>query len=313
MASMVGAGGLGSKLPSGAVFAAASKGQPQHVNPGPLLLGRASRGGPPPRGADEKAAPLSLWQAVEQSTMNGMAEPKEVLVNRRPKMLSELVGQDTQPSMISPFGASACQPRSPTAGPSPTAAPLRLADALGFGFATPQAAAPVAPERSQAVEPASRERQQQEEALDAFIFGFTIRVAGGTELGLATSVPTDPVSGKDALYLRIDTVLPGGAVDAWNRQCGSSGAPEKVLLAGDKIIRVNAAGETDAMRREFATSRLLRMLIVRTPSDTQEQGAVVQRPQPSATTSQQKPVVLSAAQFPQASNIAPPQTRRFEL
>jgi len=221
-------------------------------------------------------------------------------------MLSELVGQGVQPC-ISPFGG-ACQPRSPTAGPSPTAAPLRLADALGF--ATSQAPAPAAPERSQPVEPAAQELKQQDEDLDAFIFGFTIRVAGGTELGLATSVPTDPVSGKDALYLRIDTVLPGGAVDAWNRQCGSSGAPEKVLLAGDKVIRVNTTGDAEAMRREFATSRLLRMVIVRTPSSAQERSALA--PQ-LPTTISQKPLILSAAQFPQASNIAPPQTKRFEL
>merc|ERR1719336_1989041 len=96
------------------------------------------------------------------------------------------------------------------------------------------------------------------EDVDGFIFSLTLRVADGLELGITTSQ-----SGRDPV-LRIEAILPGGAAEAWNRQCGSSGAAERMLLLGDKVARVNDVGDSpEAMLRECISQRLLRFLVVR--------------------------------------------------
>lgn len=106
---------------------------------------------------------------------------------------------------------------------------------------------------------------EESDEVDAFIFAFTLRVAGGAELGLDLS-PSGSASGQFAPFLRVNRVLSSGAVEAWNRQCGSSGAPEKVLRIGDKLVRVNKAHDAEAMLHECATARMLRLLVVRTPA-----------------------------------------------
>lgn len=146
-------------------------------------------------------------------------------------------------------------------------APLSLTSALGLsGDESPTPSVP----SSKLVTPTSTPLGvaggvDEHEDLDAFIFAFTIRVAEGSEFGLVTSAPQEKAGEKVSSYLRIDAISAGGALEAWNRQCGSSGAPEKVLLPGDRITSVNGVDGAEAMRREFSTSRLLRMLVVRTP------------------------------------------------
>jgi len=91
---------------------------------------------------------------------------------------------------------------------------------------------------------------------DGFIFSVALRKAEGIGFGLATS--------QAGGVLWIDGVLPGGAAEAWNRQCGSSGAAEKVLLTGDAIVSVNGvAGNSEDMKLEFDTKQLLRLMVVR--------------------------------------------------
>lgn len=297
----------------------------QHT-PGPILLGRGPRGYFP-RGLDEKANPLSHQQQSKvMEAQRKQLEPVHVAPGRqdaatckRPLALAELASQlSSLPAATAPFGSSQPQKYVTTSTATPSsAAPLRLADALGLAAApSPTAsAATKAPSSSRLSDgetaSSSPTARGDEDDVDAFIFGFTIRVAGGTELGLATRVPRDPLTGKDALYLRIDSVLPGGAVEAWNRQCGSSGAPEKVLLAGDKIIRVNGAWDTEAMLREFETCRLLRMLIVRTPGEGIAAEEKPPSPQPQRV-ELHKSLLLAAAPFPQAVPTRAPQPL-FEL
>jgi len=94
---------------------------------------------------------------------------------------------------------------------------------------------------------------------DAFVFSITIHKAGGTALGLLTTA-----IGKENGVLRIDGVQPGGAAEAWNRQCWGSGAAEKVLLPGDTVVSVNDVGEDSAaMMVECDTQSLLRFMVVR--------------------------------------------------
>jgi len=99
--------------------------------------------------------------------------------------------------------------------------------------------------------------------VDAYVFVLTLRVAEGTQLGLCVS--------RQPRYLCLNRVLPGGAIEAWNRQCGSSGAAEKVLQPGDRIVSVNdVAGDTEAMLAECDSKRLLRFCVVRNGSLSRE-------------------------------------------
>lgn len=94
---------------------------------------------------------------------------------------------------------------------------------------------------------------------DGYIFNITLRKAEGTTLGLASSHQNGA--------LRITCVLPGGAAEAWNRQCASSGAADKVLYAGDTIVSVNdIGGDAAAMELECERNSLLRLMVVRTDS-----------------------------------------------
>jgi hypothetical protein len=155
------------------------------------------------------------------------------------------------------FGQVNASPRL-VAAPKMVGAPLSLADALGFSSPkkvscpeTPGRAPPVSPPRH-----AAPSEIDFSESVDAFIFGLTLRVADAANLGICTS-STGPV-------LRIDSIQAGSAADAWNRQCSSSGAAERVLCSGDQIVGVNDVyGDAQAMAAECKRTKLLRLQIVR--------------------------------------------------
>mmetsp|Transcript_99391 Transcript_99391/g.186700 ORF Transcript_99391/g.186700 Transcript_99391/m.186700 type:complete len:479 (+) Transcript_99391:69-1505(+) len=175
-----------------------------------------------------------------------------------------------------PFPTTPQAPAAPSA-PS-TAAPLSLASALGIegdaaaghsseavcdaGFLTPMSAPlstptgfeglPSPPQIVPATAPPSAPP-----SAGGFIFSIMLRKAEGSHFGLELS------PGNDGC-LCIVGVAPGGAAEAWNRQCSSSGAAEKVLMPGDKLVSVNGVGgDTQDMRRECETQHLLRLLVVR--------------------------------------------------
>jgi len=164
--------------------------------------------------------------------------------------------------------------------PQAPAAPFSLADALGFAEdvpthqaftplpfpgATLSASAPVfAPFSteygSEAFSPFPFDYTAEADVgpADGFIFAIQLRKAEDCGFGLITSS-----IGYDGV-LHIDCILPGGAAEAWNRQCGSSGAAEKVLLPGDCIVNVNGiAGNPEEMKVECDNKQLLRLTVVR--------------------------------------------------
>jgi len=97
---------------------------------------------------------------------------------------------------------------------------------------------------------------------DGFVFSVTLRKAAGASLGLFTTA-----IGQASSALRIDGFHAGGAVEAWNRQCWSSGAAAKVLLPGDTIVSVNEAGDdAAAMTLECEKNNLVRLMVVRSCS-----------------------------------------------
>jgi len=89
-------------------------------------------------------------------------------------------------------------------------------------------------------------------------FTFTLRKADGADLGLHVSHrEPDPA-------LHVIEVRPGGAVDAWNRQCAGTACSEKAVKAGDNIISVNMiTGDPARMLEECRDKQLLKLVLVR--------------------------------------------------
>mmetsp|Transcript_136237 Transcript_136237/g.345003 ORF Transcript_136237/g.345003 Transcript_136237/m.345003 type:complete len:425 (-) Transcript_136237:196-1470(-) len=161
------------------------------------------------------------------------------------------------------------------------AAPFSLANALGLSFGQQGASAvtdalevppglplpgsrPSTPTLA-AVPEVDCDSSECEDEADVFIFGLTLRVAEGGELGITTSSASSADNGMGcAGNLRIEDVKAGGAVEAWNRQCGNNGAKEKVLHPGDLIVRVNdIADDPGAMLHACKTCVLLRLQVLR--------------------------------------------------
>lgn len=190
-------------------------------------------------------------------------------------------------SVEPPPGLERRTPKLPDAPPQVPSTPLSLADALGLDSAgsgpqsvassSPQSVTPplVVPSLSAAAAvftpfsaeycseafsamPLNYAAEVETEPADGFVFNITLRKAEGCSFGLATST-----IGYDGV-LHVDGVLPGGAAEAWNRQCASSGAAEKVLLPGDAIVSVNSVTcGPEEMKLECETQQLLRLLVVR--------------------------------------------------
>jgi len=106
-------------------------------------------------------------------------------------------------------------------------------------------------------------------SLEAMIFSFTLRKAEGTDLGINVSHhELDKV-------LRVEGIRPEGAVEAWNRQCISNGAPEKAVMPGDRIVSVNGVINQPVKMLEECRDKLLLKFTV-------ERGGIETRPSPTA-------------------------------
>lgn len=94
-------------------------------------------------------------------------------------------------------------------------------------------------------------------APEASVFSITLRKADDVNLGL--SVTAD----EENRTLVVQDVSAGGAVETWNRQCVDD---ERVVAAGDRIVRVNGI-EQDAARmlEACATQRLVKLSVSRGP------------------------------------------------
>eukprot|EP00931_Biecheleriopsis_adriatica_P004112 TRINITY_DN105829_c0_g1_i1.p1 TRINITY_DN105829_c0_g1~~TRINITY_DN105829_c0_g1_i1.p1 ORF type:complete len:534 (-),score=110.41 TRINITY_DN105829_c0_g1_i1:229-1830(-) len=166
--------------------------------------------------------------------------------------------------VFTPAGSDCCLPQTPSSTELPpskqAAATLSLADALGLGSPKKETrSAPQTPSRQLPPSPpqhAAPSAMDLEEAADAFIFNLTLRVADAANLGLGLS--------PCGMLVRIDSVTPGSAADAWNRQCSSSALLDRVLLVGDQIVSVNdISGDPCSMVLECSRAKLLRLQVLR--------------------------------------------------
>eukprot|EP00419_Tripos_fusus_P008330 CAMPEP_0172673848 /NCGR_PEP_ID=MMETSP1074-20121228/12403_1 /TAXON_ID=2916 /ORGANISM="Ceratium fusus, Strain PA161109" /LENGTH=446 /DNA_ID=CAMNT_0013491205 /DNA_START=26 /DNA_END=1366 /DNA_ORIENTATION=+ len=89
-------------------------------------------------------------------------------------------------------------------------------------------------------------------------FGFMLRLADGVDVGLDIDV-------YDSLH--VNRIKPGGAIEAWNRQCVGGPSAGKAVMPGDKIVAVNGFSDPEAMLSECREKQMLRFSVVRGEPD----------------------------------------------
>lgn len=91
-------------------------------------------------------------------------------------------------------------------------------------------------------------------------FSITLRKADDVSLGLSVNADNQ----EDTKALIVEAVLAGGAVESWNRQCFGDGTGERVVVAGDRIVRVNGIDQdVQKMLEECTHQRLVKLVIAR--------------------------------------------------
>lgn len=133
---------------------------------------------------------------------------------------------------------------------------------------------------------------EQEETADAYIFALTLRVAETFELGLCLS--------PQGSVLRVQSILPHSAVEAWNEQCVSNKAPERMLKPGDQIVSVNdVADDVQAMIDE-CRRKLLKMQVLRTAG-----AGLAEQKEAVPTSNAMTQTLVSSSPFPKVSSLPP--------
>mmetsp|Transcript_136147 Transcript_136147/g.236650 ORF Transcript_136147/g.236650 Transcript_136147/m.236650 type:complete len:580 (+) Transcript_136147:77-1816(+) len=146
---------------------------------------------------------------------------------------SRLMGTPSRPKSPQMLGSP--KPRTPVRTPSRTA----------IGMLTPGKSNGICPSPFTLFENGSS------------IFTFTLRRADDVVLGL-------DVTHSDAEnFLHVKGILTNGAIQAWNRQCSGGPAAGKSVMAGDKIVRVNDAGDVQSMLKQCKEKQLLKITVVR--------------------------------------------------
>mmetsp|Transcript_59868 Transcript_59868/g.142999 ORF Transcript_59868/g.142999 Transcript_59868/m.142999 type:complete len:284 (-) Transcript_59868:176-1027(-) len=152
------------------------------------------------------------------------------------------------------FGAPPLRPSAPsTSEPAVTQALDELETASVPVHRDPDTdeVADVAAGSGESGSPASTQAETPSETPGASeVFTLTLRRADTVPVGLH-------VTGEDGLL--VERVLPGGAVEAWNRQC--PGVRE--IRVGDRIVSINGQDDAEAMRTECLSKYLLRMTVQR--------------------------------------------------
>lgn len=137
--------------------------------------------------------------------------------------------------------------------PPPSLSPMHVPNSspiLGFGVPPilPLASAPTAPESTSST------------------FVFSLRKVDGGELGI--DVLEEPSPQGLGQVLRVEAVLAGGAIEAWNRQLLAGGtspqSAERCVRPGDRILKVNdVSGDANLMLIECRDRQLLKITVAR--------------------------------------------------
>lgn len=202
-----------------------------------------------------------LWQKARAPTEPGNTSPAE-----RPAAITEECS-----GSISGFNEDLLHIQTPEVSPrhtssSPWSAPSPLGSVHTSGLSrstpasTPQAVMTSNTAAScSTLTPAS---SPQVTASDAgHSFKFTLRLAD--DVGLGIDLAADSTGG-----LRVQGVLPNGAIDSWNRRClDGSATAGKVVHPGDALVCVNGKTDSRGMLWECRSKLLLSMTFVRKGED----------------------------------------------
>jgi len=85
-------------------------------------------------------------------------------------------------------------------------------------------------------------------------FSLILRRADNVPLGL------DVRGDASETCLVVESVRAGGAVEAWNKQCPDAA---RAIKAGDRIVKINDAEDSDSMRDQCVNKYLLRITVMR--------------------------------------------------
>lgn len=96
-------------------------------------------------------------------------------------------------------------------------------------------------------------------------FQVILRRADNVPLGL------DVRGDASETCLVVESVRAGGAVEAWNKQCPDNA---RIIKAGDHIVKINDAGDSDSMREQCVNKFLLRITVVRGQISSQSAGSL---------------------------------------
>lgn len=209
----------------------------------------------------ENQALMSMLSSLIKQVMPGGGDCKEsVQGGETPSTVTACGSSDGSPSQtnleldmpeIPPFpGVPTVTSAPPGLGPPwPPLPALSLAEALGISEVTGSEG-----KTGKAGEAGEADAEADDGDVDAFVFKLTLRVADDMDLGLCF--------GKKGDALRINSVE-SGAAESWNRQCSTSGSPERVLIPGDLVVSVNDKSDPEIMLQECTTRKLLKLRVLR--------------------------------------------------
>jgi len=109
--------------------------------------------------------------------------------------------------------------------------------------------------------PAAAAATQTPDQTSTPTFQVILRRADNVPLGL------DVRGDASETCLVVESVRAGGAVEAWNKQCPDN---TRTIKAGDRIVKINDAENSDSMREQCINKYLLRISVVRGQPATQQ-------------------------------------------
>jgi hypothetical protein len=115
----------------------------------------------------------------------------------------------------------------------------------------------------------------------------TLRRADAVPLGLH-------LNASGSSYLTVEAIRPGGAVDAWNRQCDGD---MRQIKPGDRIVAINSVEGVQGMREECLTKHLLKLALVRAPVFPGKAGTTAAAPPLSAAAAVVRSLRADADEF----------------
>lgn len=196
-------------------------------------------------GSPERSSLQGVDEVVESGTTQSL--PPSPALLRQP---ATTMGQSN--------GEAATASQQP---PQPTAA-VDTAIPPGLGPASPDIMETEAAPAATAAPPASG-------TLPVDTFNLTLRRADNVPLGLELH-PGGPGDGQ-----LVEAVHPGGAIEAWNRQCAGD---TREIRVGDRIVSINGHEDPESMWEECRTKQLIRMTVLRGSPQPPQQLHVVPLP-----------------------------------